>query len=232
MISQPETKQALSNEGYYWSESVRTTLGFQVFMHYDGSDGTLRTIQVAEIIYPRNLAWQSIEHQDPRCKLKIIIPAREFGPMAVTAMAETLSHAARLLAEENERSPRKEQIVAWLEAFEKRKQEAEERQRAHQNEMERWRAEREERRVKENEAVAEKTELIQWHLEERFRLKRRGYRSTVFGTIKAVERGYMRTLSEKNQPMTIALREIYWLEIKPEGEREYETIINEPEFKS
>lgn len=105
--------------------------------------------------------------------------------------------------------------------------ERERREKEHAAYMERVREERRKAREAEEARVAEVKEAVQWMIDQKFKLKRRGYKSTVFGTLKEVTPSAIRTISEKNVPMHIPLREIEYFAVKYEGDRQYTEIYKE-----
>lgn len=88
-----------------------------------------------------------------------------------------------------------------------------------------------EQRRKEREAVAarqqEQYELIRWYVGHKFRLKRDGYRATVFGTIDKVTPSHIYSTSEKGVSMQIEIAGVNWFEVKNEPtDKRYDTIID------
>lgn len=107
-----------------------------------------------------------------------------------------------------------------------------------QNEYDKYQQELKLARQRDDEQYNELFQKVVWLVDSKFRLKRRGKKATVFGTIKYVtpprEDGsappgaYMETISEKGVPMTIRLRDVIWMEIKhDDSSRRYDNIYTE-----
>jgi hypothetical protein len=86
-----------------------------------------------------------------------------------------------------------------------------------------------ERQQREQEAEAAKRaelqESIQWYIGQKFKLKRKGYRATVFGTINRVTDRTIYTTSERDIPMETNLVDLTELHIMYEGDKRYTKVF-------
>jgi hypothetical protein len=80
-------------------------------------------------------------------------------------------------------------------------------------------AEEEEQRL---EAIREQ---VQWYIGQTFKLKRKGYRATVYGTIDSVSTRKLHTTSERGVKMTTELLDLETMSIKYEGEKRYTKVF-------
>lgn len=96
---------------------------------------------------------------------------------------------------------------------------------AHQEHERREYKQREEREEREHaERVNKVKEELQHYLGQNFKLKREGYKATVFGTVERFSDTHVYTISERGVPMDTLLDSIYFFAIKYEGEKRYTTV--------
>lgn len=208
----PDESQMLSVEGYHLHIAGPNHEGWELYLYHQ-VDGGFMQHRLGRIVKPRVSSWGY--NPETRHKFNWVMPP-EMGPRSLRAMSEALYHIAKLIEAADEGI--KDQIAA----AEKARAEREERYR-----IERERREAE--RAAELAKVAEIYELVRWLEGQKFRLRRRGMRATVFGTIDRVNEHGMNTTSEKNVPMHITFRELEKLEIKYEDEKRYTLIYERKE---
>jgi hypothetical protein len=126
-------------------------------------------------------------------------------PRNAAAVAKALSVAAEYADRLND--------AAWWELAEQ------ERAKHEIEEVAKREAEEEEQRL---ETIREQ---VQWYIGQTFKLKRKGYRATVYGTIDSVSTRKLHTTSERGVKMTTELLDLETMSIKYEGEKRYTKVF-------
>jgi hypothetical protein len=104
-------------------------------------------------------------------------------------------------------------------------------------ERERLLAERKRLAEEAEKPLAELKEWLKWNLDEQIKMKWRGRRSIVFGTVRRIDTNrwgttYLYTISERGNPMEVRLNDIVWLDNKPEDSHRYVRIFTHPDQSS
>jgi hypothetical protein len=218
----PEGAEALEQEGYYVQvseEAERWTgkvVGYRFFLHREGTDGSLHVCYVNEPLTQKHRA------QDSPPDSSMITPrlfSRSVGENTARAIAEVLVRAADHAMGANERCH-----------LELAKQEQVRQELIQENAL---------LRQRDDEQYAKLYNQVIWLIGNKFRLRRRGKRATVFGEIISVwpsptdevpvpPRAVMHTVSEKGVDMQIELRDVIFMEVKEEdSDRRYTEIYKE-----
>lgn len=144
---------------------------------------------------------------------------RQLDAKGASMLAKVVDLAAAFAAGVDEAN---EPVIARMrERIEQEERQREERRARYEEErkkqIEQARIDRERRA----ERIAKAKEQLQWYVGQNFKLKRDGYRSTVFGEVIELTERYMRTISERGVPMRIELDKITQFSVKYEGEKRY-----------
>lgn len=189
-------------------------------------------VPIAEVRWfvPRNLSIWANYHDDMlRNNVYFVGASRTYGAEEASAAGQVMAIAAefsKVLDEADEPALQKYQERRAA----RERQEEERREEYRKREAER-RAEEAAVREARAKRAEELQEQFQWYLDQNFKLTRDGYRSTVFGTIRSVDRGIMSTISERGVPMRIKLADITMLAIKYDGEKRYTTVYTRKEVR-
>lgn len=177
-----------------------------------------------EVIYPQRIEWLHVDNPRAFQPARITTMAQATLTEAeAAALAETLGLAVVLANALNEE---------WHVWNAKAEQEREAYRAKREREMEEYRARQQAEREATAKRIAEKIEKLKWYIGDDFKLKRRGYRATVFGTIEDFGPRHMFTTSERGKRMRIEVDSIYRLWLKGEGRGAWELIIDEPEDRN
>lgn len=173
---------------------------------------------IAEIFFPHSYSMDQ--------EVKMLVQSNRISDVA--EYAQGITYAMELFALCQQAT---EHIYAEKAA--KAKAEQEERERQYKERVERDRIAREAREAK----VSELVDTLKWMIGERIRLKRRGYRATVFGTIDHITDkegyrfGWIQITTEKDKWMEINLRDVMILQMRdPDGSQKkgsYHTIYED-----
>jgi hypothetical protein len=130
---------------------------------------------------------------------------RMLNPAAAKAVAEAMQIAADFCHALNEQAA---EALAWQE-YERRDV-----------------REREIRELAEEELKrAEIKESVQWYVGQKFKLRRKGYKATVFGVIDRISDTTLYTTSERGVSMTTQIDDLIELHIMYDGERRYTKVF-------
>ncbi len=201
------------------TESIELSGGYNLDVNVGGSDVVFsakhdshRDLDVCvELPFKPRRSWQrewDPAHDEPeyaRVEYAGTYGSRYMTPTASRVLAEVLQLAADFCERLNEQNA---EALAHQE---------------HQRREHRLRQQRE--REAEEAKRAEIKEQVQWYIGQKFKLRRRGYRATVFGTIDAITDTQLRTTSERGVPMTTQIEDLTELHIMYEGERRYTKVF-------
>lgn len=255
----PPDAEPLDREGYYAHATDLTVYGLRINIYrltdteIEGQPAA-RMWPAFDVVPPRRTAWHAFA--EPREYLWQVrhVTSMTGQPVQAEVFGEALMYAGRI-ADTLSENGRK--ILANAEAErEKRERErreyAERMQREREQRTEQMRKERDEirRRVEaerelQMERVKELYEILKWHVGDKFRLRRDGYRSTVFGTLDSIHVSHygtaegeptyhatIRSTSEKGKRMHMNVRDICLFELKdPDNGRKYTTIYDDRKEK-
>jgi len=169
--------------------------------------GTSRvyTVEVKAPLSRRRYREWDPHYDDPEYGVVGIGYGRSINPSAAVALSETIAVAADFCARLNDQCA---EGLAWQEYQRREIVEVEEK-----------------RRAEEAALRAEIQEQIQWYVGQKFKLKRKGYKATVFGVIDRVSTTTIYTTSERGVSMTTEISDLTELHIMYDGEKRYTKVF-------
>ena len=195
------------NDGRYFVVSTSRDVTFTV---YDDEDKRISSIEVEPPMQERRYRTWDPERDEPeyaRVTNNTYYSHRAHLPEDAFAVAKTLETAAEFAKRLN---------VAAAPELEKQ-------ERAHKYAI----AKREQEKAEHEQRVAAIKEHVQWYTGQKFKLRRKGYRATVFGVIDRVTDTHIYTTSERGVAMTTKLADLEELHVMYEGERRYTRVFPE-----
>lgn len=232
MIQIPADAEPLKEEGLYaWAE---THMGRQITFYLLRQRGNQYADRhkVGEILLPEPPRWREPSLQDLSCRISfwsVSSVGRDFVA-GYAEILEMIAHFASVIESTYEDLRKQAE-----EAEAKREAEYAERRRQQKLEWEERRKADRRRQLKADSRRKYLFDLMKWHLGDRIRCTRDGYRSTVFGTIDKVDERGLHITTEKGKYMFIEFRLVNKMEIKdPDSPRKYDKIYkpgDEPDIQ-
>ncbi len=208
--------------GQHWQE--QRSLTFFLLEQKPEHPARIGSYRVAEIVFPATPTWRVPRADELRY---LIQPSggQNFKPDQIRAVTEVLTIAADVcdvLA-----TTVQHKIAAIEKAREAERLEYERRQRERDAERQRALAERQAARARETQREAHLYELMKWHLEDRIKCRRDGFKQNSHpqGTINSVDERGMNITTEKGKPMRIDFKLVNCMWLKDvDSPRSYDVI--------